>query len=454
VKDALLGFLRAARQAGVEVSPAESIDAFRAIELTGFDDRDAVRGALALVLGKTAEDERRVELVFDRYFGGEGAAFAPTVAERDETIEQIDLDIAAFQADLADSELARMLLADDRARLVRDLYLAGRAEGIESARYFTQINAIARRMLERLGLGELDAAIARLQARGDARAAQIADFLQQRRSAVSQLARDLVERRFAASSGGGAEMRRDEFLRDARLANVDRRDIERMRALVREVARRFATRYGRVRKRKERGRLDTRKTTRGAIATGGVPFRVHWKTRTLEKPRLLLLCDVSGSVSTLASFFLLFIHELREAIADVRAFAFSGRALDITDVLARGSIEDLGQHVMREIGYQSSDYGRAFGEIEAGGAFEAVDRKTTVVILGDGRTNYGDPRIDLVQRLHERAKRVVWLNPEDRGSWGTDDSEMLRYARHVHVAQTCNRLRHLERFVETLLAAQ
>ena len=454
MKDALLGFLRAARLAGVTVSSAESIDAFRAIELTGFDDREAVRGALALVLGKSAEDEKRVELVFDRYFGGDGAAFDLESATEGEAIDKLDFDIAAFEAELADSTLARILLDDDRARLVRDLYRAARLEGMDDVRFFTQINGAARRILERLGLSELDAAIERLRARGDARATQIADFLQQRRGAVGQLARDLVERRFSAASGGGADIRRDDFLRDARLANVDRRDIERMRSLVRDVARKFAARYGRIRKRKQRGRLDTRKTTRGAIATGGVPFEVHWKTRTLEKPRLLILCDVSGSVATLASFFLLFIHELREAIADVRAFAFSGKALDISDLLARESIEGLGETVMRQIGFQSSDYGRAFTDVEATGAFDAVDRKTTVVVLGDGRTNYGETRVDIIATLYDRAKRVVWLNPEDRGSWGTDDSEMLRYQRYTHVAQTCNRLRHLERFVEQLLEAR
>ncbi len=451
MKHALLGFLRAARLAGVPVSSAESIDAFRAIELTGFDDRAAVRDALALVLGKSAEDQKRVELVFDRYFGGDGAAFDLEGATHDAALEVLDFDIAAFEADLAGSTLALILLDDDRARLVRDLYRAARAERVDEVRFFTQVNATARRMLERLGLAELDAAIERLRARGDARATQMADFLHQRRGAVGQLARDLVERRFAASSGGGADARRDELLRDARLANVDRRDVERMRALVRDVARKFAARYSRVRKRAQRGRLDTRKTTRGAIATGGVPFRVHWRTKNLEKPRLLILCDVSGSVATLASFFLLFIHELREAIADVRAFAFSGKALDISDLLERESIEGLGEHVMRAIGFQSSDYGRAFTEIEATGAFDAVDRKTTVVVLGDGRTNYGEARVDLIATLHDRAKRVIWLSPEDRGSWGTDDSEMLRYARHTHVAQTCNRLRHLERFVEELL---
>ncbi len=452
MKEALLGFLRAARNAGVEVSPAESIDAFRAIELTGFDDRDAVRGALALVLGKTEDNAQRIELVFDRYFGGDGAAFE--LAASDDDVAKLDFDIAAFVDDLHDSMLANVLLDDDRARLVRELYAAARMERLDAINFFTQVNGTARRMLDRLGLAELDTAIARLRARGDARATQIADFLTQRRSVVSQMARDLVERRFAASSGGGAPMRRDAFLRGARLANVDRRDIDRMRLLVREIARRFATRYGRVRKRKLRGRLDTRKTTRGAVATSGVPFRIHWKNKALEKPKLLLLCDVSGSVATLASFFLLFIHELREAISDVRAFAFSGPALDITDVLARESIEDLGAHVMREIGFQSSDYGRAFTQIDETGAFDAVDRKTTVVILGDGRTNYGETRVDLVQKLYERSKRVVWLNPEDRGSWGTDDSAMLRYKRYTHVAQTCNRLKHLERFVEDLLQNQ
>jgi uncharacterized protein with von Willebrand factor type A (vWA) domain len=105
---------------------------------------------------------------------------------------------------------------------------------------------------------------------------------------------------------------------------------------------------------------------------------------------------------------------------------------------------------MAQVGFRSSDYGRSFEDFERGW-LSIVDRKTTVVILGDGRTNYANPRTDIVRKLAERSKRLVWLNPENRVAWGMGDSEMLAYLPHCNIAVVCNRLRHLERVVDDLL---
>ncbi|MDQ2858952.1 MAG: VWA domain-containing protein, partial [Candidatus Eremiobacteraeota bacterium] len=279
-----------------------------------------------------------------------------------------------------------------------------------------------------------------------------ADFLAERRGAVVALARDLVERRLAARGPAEAERLHDRFLREARLANIERRDVERMRVLVRAMARRLATRYGRTRTRARRGELDMSATMRRNVAFDGVPFDIVWKRRKIRKPRLVVLCDVSGSVARLASFMLLFASELAGVVADVRSFAFSDSLIEVTDVLAHRSIEQAGEDIMRSIGFHSSSYGQALADFERS-HLASVDRKTTVVILGDARTNYGDPRVDVVRALRDRAKRVVWLNPEPRGSWGTDDSEMLRYLPLCAVARTCNSLRHLEDAIEELVRA-
>lgn len=353
-------------------------------------------------------------------------------------------------AAVAQSRLASTLLGDDRAALIHDLYAAAARADVTALRLFTQTGLFSRRILAELGIEALDAAIAQLRRADDAAQTRAARFLAGRRQAVVELARDLVERRLAARGRGDAQRLHDRFLREARLAHIDRADLERMRTLVATLAHRLVTRYGRLHARRRRGRLDVHRTLRGNAAFEGVPFRLAFKAHKPRKPRIVVLCDVSGSVAALAQFLLLFMATLADHVADVRSFAFSDSLLDVTAIVAQEPIETAIATIVRAIGFRSSDYGRALDEFERE-HLALVDRKTTVVILGDGRTNYGDPRVDVVRALRDRAKRVIWLNPENRVAWGTDDSEMLHYLPYCSVARECNRLRHLKDAVGNLL---
>jgi uncharacterized protein with von Willebrand factor type A (vWA) domain len=436
MKAPLLGFLRVARNAGISVSVSESIDAFEVADLVGYEDRQVFKDSLQLVLAKDDEERERFEQCFERYFG----------------LANLELPQADGLLPVAevDSELARILLDDDSAALVRALFAAAAEADVAGIRLFTQTSRYARRILELMGVAELETTIARLRGSGSAEDARIAEFLDERRRAVAELARDVVERRLAPTAGGAPESVRDEFLRDARLINVDRRDVERMRSIVRAMARRLASRYGRTHRRARRGKLDVRKTMRRNISSDGVPFRTAWKRRRIEKPRIVLLCDVSGSVAALAHFLLLFVYALTEEVADVRSFAFANTLFETSEIFETKTFDAAIAEIMDALGYRSSDYGRSFAEFSSK-FMSAIDRRTTVVILGDARSNYGEPRIDVLREVYERAKRVVWLNPEPRVSWGLDDSLMLRYQHYCHVATVCNRLRHLEDAVENLL---
>jgi uncharacterized protein with von Willebrand factor type A (vWA) domain len=446
VKATLLGFLEVARNAGISVSNAESIDAFNALALVGYDDRLTVKDSLGLVLAKTAEERRRFDACFDRYFDV-GKLDAAQRASDSEALEPAESRPESEDGTLP--SLERILLDDDRASLVRLLYASAAAVDLAAIRLFTQAGFYARRILEAMGIVGLEASIARMRSSGVAGEARTADDLELRRDAVRELAKDLVERRLALR-GEEPQGVRDRFLLDARLTNVDRRDVERMRVLVRDIARRLAIHHGRTRKHARRGHLDMRHTMRRNVAYDGVAFKIAWKKRKIEKPRLVVLCDVSGSMASLAHFLLLFVHCLNEALADLRAFAFANRTIEVTEILRDDSIDVATKKIMAELGFRSSDYGRSFEDFE-NDWIDAVDRKTTVVILGDARTNYGDPRVDVLRRLFERCKRLVWLNPENRVAWGADDSAMLRYLPYCHMASVCNRLRHLERLATDLL---
>ena len=139
----------------------------------------------------------------------------------------------------------------------------------------------------------------------------------------------------------------------------------------------------------------------------------------------MVLCDVSGSVAAIAQFLLLFLYSLKnEALADLHAFAFSGNLVDVSEILqaatrSRRAIPE----VMDAGGFGSSNYGMALEDFETRATCGLLDSHTTVIVLGDGRGNRTEARVDVLTRMADRSKQIVWLNPEYRTLWGTGNSD-------------------------------
>jgi uncharacterized protein len=442
-------FLQAARSAGMRVSAAEGIDAARAVQIVGFTDRTVLKDTLSLVLAKTPDEKNLFDECFDLYF------------KRDNLAHEEDEDPAGTARNPATqggmggegmggsggASLSQMLLDDDRAALAASMEEAARESGIQNIRFFTQKNLYARRILDRMGLRQVERDIEARRKQDDH---ATADRLEARIEALRDQARDLVERNLLLFARGETEKFREELLKSARLSNLERRDLDRMRILVRAMAKRLAARYAKTRRRRLRGQLDTRRTIRRNMGWGGVPFITVWKQKRIEKPRVLVLCDVSGSVAAMAQFLLMFLYALNEALKDIRSFAFSSSLIEVSDILEKEPVETAIAKIMQMIGYGSSNYGNSLADFEDGW-MKLVSNKTTIIILGDARGNRTDPRTEIMQRLSQRAKRIIWLNPEFRSAWGTGDSDMFRYKPYCKVVTVCNTLRHLERVVSDLL---
>ena len=440
-------FFEVARGAGVRVSPAESIDAVRALQIVGYGDRTVVRDTLSLVLAKTPEEKAALAACFDLYFQRDDLAVAePAVpAEPGEPPDD-----GAGGDGVGGGALGQMLLSGDAAALAAAMEAAGEAAGLQNIRFFTQKNLYARRVLDRMGLRALEAEVAALnEARDDAALAR-AGRLEAALAGLRGQVRDFVERNLLLFARGETEEFREELLRSTRLSNLERRDYDRMRVLVRAIAKKLAARYARPRRRRLRGQLDARRTVRRNMGWGGIPFVTVWKQRRIEKPRVMVLCDVSGSVAAMAQFLLMFLFALNEALSDLRAFAFAGSLIEVSDILESEPIETAIARILGIIGFGSSNYGNSLADFEDGWMAQ-VDRRTTVLILGDARGNRTDPRVDILQRISMQAKRVIWLNPEYRAAWGTGDSDMFRYAPFCHMLRPCSTLRDLERVVTDLL---
>jgi uncharacterized protein with von Willebrand factor type A (vWA) domain len=303
-----------------------------------------------------------------------------------------------------------------------------------------------------MGIDAVERRIAELLRGGDEADAALAERLAEGRRRLMEEASRFVDRQFDLYAKEAGRQTREELLADKAMTGerIDPDDFQMMKTLVRRMAKRLASKYSRRAKRARRGVLDVRRTVRKSMGYGGAPFDLVWKTKTIDKPKLVVLCDVSKSVAAAAQFLLLFLYSLNEVVEEMHAFAFSGRLVPVGDILDAESVERAIQSVLDRIGYQQTDYGRALDDFCAQHLGE-IDRRTTVFILGDARSNHSEPRLELMRAIQKRARAVIWLNPEPESFWGSGDSVMKVYARFTTVAKHCATLRQLDRIIEDVL---
>ncbi len=437
MQQTLENFLRALRAVDVQVSPAEAIDAHCTVEAVGYADRELLKDALCAALAKSEDEVGRYQDCFDMFFSRE-------------EFRELPRDIDAGSDLVADQPLAQLLAGGTGEEFAQAMEQAANEAGVANIRYATQRGLFMRRLLDRMGLRDLEKLIAELKRSDDPEDADMALRLDQGRTYLFDEARQYVNRQYELYARPAGEQLREEFLVETGLSAIEQRDFDRMHRIVRRMAKRLASRYNRRRKHTKRGVLDVGRTLRRNMGHDGIPFETQWKQTKIERPKIVVICDVSQSVAAAARFLLLFLYSLNEVIASLRAFAFSAFLDEISNILEKQTVEAAIPEILEKIGFRPTDYGQAFADFDED-FMDAVDRRTTVIILGDGRSNDGDPRIDLMRKIHDRSKAVIWLNPEPETFWGTGDSEMLRYRTFCHVAKTCSTVQDLERIIDDVL---
>jgi uncharacterized protein with von Willebrand factor type A (vWA) domain len=475
MRENLHRFFRAARGAGVRVSPAESIDAMRAVSKIGFDDRQILRDTMLVTLAKTQDEKRALGDCFDLFFS-QPEPPPPSAPDNDNSDESGEDSQSGGQANGGGGgnessggahasedrqgsaaaggqpseslgPLAQMLLRQDRNEIQAAIASAASAASLPDIRYFTQRGIFSGRILEQMGISRLRDDLDNLTATNPS----LGERLQAATDALRDAVRETVAQALLLYGREEAENLRNEILRNAPLSRIEPRQVDEMRALIRKIARRLRERYSKPRKRQRRGHLDVRRTLRRNAAWGSIPFLTAWKRKHRDRPKIVALCDVSGSVARVSDFFLLLIHSLHEVVDDVRSFAFSGHLIEVSDILEKKTPEAAMAEIMSKVGFGSSDYGSSLADFEDEW-MGAITPQTTVIVLGDARSNNLDPRADILRRIAERSKRVVWLNPEGRMAWGFGDSEMPRYATFCSVVRQCATAKQLERAVSDIVA--
>jgi len=489
----LTNFIRSLRNAEVRISTAETLDAFGAVELVGYKDREFLKNSLSLVLPKTEDEKATFENCFDQFFsfddvsadqsdGLDGSAEGDAEGEEGDgngeggsaggerqpgqtsgkkkskskakslslLEEEEEEDLGQGEMTQPSSALGQLLMANSKVDLTMAMAAAGEAVDVREIQIFTQKGLYSRRIMDQMGLTELNYEIGDLRQANSIPARRLGQELRRRRDWLREQTRDYVEKQFILNADVSGKRLREELLRKVKLSNVEHRNFRMIQEIVYKMAKRLATMHSRRKKVYKRGLLNVPRTLRHNMAYDGAIFDLHWKSVKIDRPKVFAICDVSGSVANYARFMLMFLYSLEEVMPKVRSFAFSSDLAEVTELFDRNKIEDAIAKVLRDYGGGSTDYGQAFVDFRKI-CLDDVDNRTTIIILGDARNNYGEAHTEALKEMYDRCKRLIWLNPESRLSWSTGDSEMRRYQAYSHQVDECNSLMHLERVVGNLL---
>ena len=447
----LVDFIKALRGNGVRIATSETLDAIHAVDLVGYRERSRLKSALSATLAKSEEEKARFNTCFDQFFQFnhlQTLAQPPAPQAPPGNRLQQMLNGAQPAAEQAQSPLGQMLMAGDSEAIAAAMAQAASAAKVRDIRVITQKGLYGRRMMMAMGLEAMEQEMWAAEAATDAQQQALGDALRKARELLREEVKHYVERQYLLQASGDSRALRESVMRETSLENL--REFKDVQGLVRKLAKRLVATHSRRRKIYQRGKLDVRRTIRHNIPYSGVLLETRWKAKRVDKPKVMAICDVSGSVSQYSRFLLMFLYSLTEVIANVRAFAFSSDLQEVTQWFLRENLDTAIELTLKEVGGGSTDYGRSLDTFTHQ-CLQQVDHRTTVIVLGDARNNYGDPRTELLQAIHNRARQLIWLNPESRLRWGSGDSEMKRYKPHCSWAEPCQSLNQLERFISNLL---
>ncbi len=443
----LLEFGEELRGEGMAVGTSELLDAFDALEAIAWTDRVQFRDALSATVAKSQEDRRLLELVFDRFFFRivereaveQGVGEYEATAANAEAGDRMDLD------QLRDAIRSALQSPDSHDGDLRDLARLAIAAFGRQGEGSGVIGVDVQRIRRTLGLkGEQ----ASTEAPPDPEAVPRERLREFERNVRRELERALIERTESLPPSRPLnEM-------DRALPTGAAQDLAQMHRVVAQLRRRLATQGRQNRGRSRTSVVDVRATMRQSLGTGGVPLDLRYRPKRPRRPELFVLCDVSTSVTSASVFFLSMLHALHDSFRKLRSFVFVERVSEVSEVFNRErSFEAVSRAIGSDAGVADvsgyTDYGRVWVEF-LDLVIDDLDPRSTVIVLGDARTNGREPHAGVFAHLSERAGRTFWMNPEPKLYWNYGDSVMQAYEPYCDGVFECWTTKQLEGFVNAI----
>jgi len=454
----VLKFVSACRASGLRVSTAEILDAVRQFELIDFLDENQFRGTLRANLAKSRREQKHFDELYALFF--HDMQPAQSVDDLKNTRpRQIQEILDRLNRDMENDSINRAILD----------FLAGdpipyldRMQQVENQTEYTSktlksnLGQLSSRLEVMLRLNKIRNQLLALQEEAGEEASGgqegVSRLLHRLNLALAMLSQD------SRPYNDGLKQvkihnRHYDDLGERPFASLTEKEVNEMRAVINHLVRKMKDIMSRRYAAKNRGSLDVKKTLRHAGRFQGVPMEIKYRNRPLRKTRIVTLCDVSGSVWSAARFMLNMIYSMQDCFTDVKSFAFVCGPTNITDIFENNEPAEAVEKVLTttEINFGAlTDYGEMFAGF-CRSSFHLLTQKTTLIILGDGRSNYHNPREQLLADIRAKCRRVIWLNPEPEQFWGSGDSEMNTYRAYCHEVRPCRNLNQLIDFIQDLV---
>jgi uncharacterized protein len=458
MEERIVKFIGALRGAGVRISLAESADAFRAIDNLGIKNRELFRLSLQTTLVKDISGLPVFEELFPIFFGN---GDAPPMLNPSEDLSPEEAQKFADALRKYNDQLRKMMerlmkgdmLTQDEMEKLSKMVGLNQMDNLNYREWMVQ------RMKKALQFKEVQDALKELaetlaeMGMDRQRAEQLTQMMQANQQSLEDQLRQFAGQRIAENMSEKPPEDGIDSLMNRPFSSLSDADMARLRKEVKRLAMALKTRIALRQKRAKSGQLDAKATIRSNLKHGSVPIEIRHREKSL-KPKLVVVCDVSTSMRYVSELMLSLIYNLQDLIHKTHAFAFISRLEYITpDFDNRDPSMAVGNVLERlPAGYYNTDLGASLNEFQ-NEHLALIDSRTTLIVVGDGRNNYNDPRTDVWNMLTRRARRTIWLNPEAPALWGSGDSDMLKYAPSCDILLQANNLAQLTAAVDRMLLA-
>jgi uncharacterized protein with von Willebrand factor type A (vWA) domain len=454
----MVEFIRALRAAGVRVSISESQDAMNGVQEVGIREMQQFRDALRSTLVKEHRDQPTFEYFFPLFFTNN----QPPLQDINEelTPEQQQMLQDALQSLMGNMDALRDLLQqlmDGQPFSQEQLDQMGQQAGLPNADQMYQRGWFERRMMRQSQMNALERMLAELlqelseMGMSDEALQELAEMMRENMQGLNEQISQYVGQSIAEQMAEREPDPKDDLL-DLPIQRLNQHDIDQIRDEIRRLAAKLRSRASLRQKKARTGTFDPRKTLRQNMRYGGVPMEMKFRYKH-KKPKLVLICDLSTSMRYMVEFLMTLVYEMQDHVQKTNSYIFIDDMVDVTMKLEQMDSQDAVEKVLRENppGYYSTDLGNSLKTFQKE-HYSAIDSRTTVIILGDGRNNYNNPRLDIHGDMQRKARRLFWFCPEPPIQWGTGDSDMHEYADQADGVYLIRTLRDLANAVDEIIA--
>jgi uncharacterized protein with von Willebrand factor type A (vWA) domain len=452
----ILQLISALRASGVRISLAESAEAFSAVDLMGIQDRESFRLSLRATLIKGVNDIPTFEKLFPLFFGSSQPSLMGGNPADEMTPEEAQMLAEALKqfSESLRQQMERLLNGDQLSN--SELDALGELIGLNQANNLKYQNWMAQRMARAMAFPEVREALKELMdlltqmGLSRKRIEQIRNMIEQNMKGMQEQINQYTGERIAENLSERPRMDNIDSLMNRPFQGLSDRDKKLLQNEVKRLAAALRTRIALRQKHAKSGQMDPKATIRANLKYHGVPMEIKHRDR-VRKPKIVIICDISTSMRFCSELMLSFLFALQGQVRKTHAFAFIDHLEYISEDFAVSNIDEAIQAVLWRMpsGYYNTDLGWSLNDFNSE-YLDTLNHQTTLILVGDGRNNYHDPRLDLFSILARRAARTIWLNPEPPSLWH-GDSDMPKYAPLCNDVFKVSNLRELTTAVDQLL---